>query len=317
MYGNQGNHRPHRGRFRWEHLALAVVCTALVIVGGREVIRLYRRTDFRDHRLRRTAPGVLQRTYHRACRGHGSAQPPAVLPTLAPSPSATAAPAVTDVPQMDKVSYPGNLDLKIHRRFKALRKENKDIIGWLSMNTLLDEPVMQRDETYYMDHDVLGKPNVNGALFLDSDISLKTRPYSLVIYGHNMKTGAMFGCLRNYENISFYHNHPFIALETIYEEGRYVIFAVGCVSTEPRSRHNVNFFALHSTDYLERKRVIDALISASVHSCAVDVRPEDQLLLLVTCTEKDSDRRMVAARRIREEDDEAQLKKLVEKTWKK
>ena len=34
MYGNQGNHRPHRGRFRWEHLALAVVCTALVIVGG-------------------------------------------------------------------------------------------------------------------------------------------------------------------------------------------------------------------------------------------------------------------------------------------
>ncbi len=72
------------------------------------------------------------------------------------------------------------------------------------MNTLLDEPVMQRDETYYMDHDLLGKPNVNGALFLDSGISLKTRPYSLVIYGHNMKTGAMFGCLRNYENLAFY-----------------------------------------------------------------------------------------------------------------
>ena len=317
MYGNQGNHRPHRGRFRWEHLALAVVCTALVIVGG---VKLFGYIGELISAI--TASGELRQVYYSEpttvpAAATEAPSPPAVLPTLAPSPSATAAPAVTDVPQLDKVSYPGNPDLKINRRFKALRKESKDIIGWLSMNTLLDEPVMQRDETYYMDHDVLGKPNVNGALFLDSDISLKTRPYSLVIYGHNMKTGAMFGCLRNYENISFYHNHPFIALETIYEEGRYVIFAVGCVSTEPRSRHHVDFFALHSTDYLERKRVIDALISASVHSCAVDVRPEDQLLLLVTCTEKDSDRRMVAARRIREEEDEAQLKKLVEKTWKK
>ena len=35
---------------------------------------------------------------------------------------------------------------------------------------LLDEPVVQRDETFYMNHDALGGKNVNGAIFLDSGI---------------------------------------------------------------------------------------------------------------------------------------------------
>lgn len=319
MYGNQGSHRPHHGRFRWDRLALAVLFVSLVIFGGVKLVGY-----IGDLLSTIAASKEMRQVYYdepipapAAATAAPDTPAPSVLPTLSPSPSATAAPAVTNIPQLKKVSYPGNPNLQINRRFKALRKENRDIVGWLTMTTLLDEPVMQRDETYYMDHDLLGKPNVNGALFLDSGISLKTRPYSLVIYGHNMKTGAMFGCLRNYENLAFYHNNPFIAFHSIYEEGEYVIFAAGCVSTEPRTRHYVDFIALNSTDYLERKGVIDTLIAASVHTCFVDVNPEDQLLILVTCTEKDGDRRMLAARRVRDGEDEAQLKKLVEKSWKK
>lgn len=43
----------------------------------------------------------------------------------------------------------------------------------------------------------------------------------------------------------------------------------------------------------------------------------DLLLPLVTCTEKGQDRRVVAARRIRDGEDEAALKKLVEKSRKR
>ena len=319
MYGNQGNYRPRRRRFRWGRLALAVLCVSLFIFGGVKLVgyigdllsTIAASRDMRQVYYSEPTPAPA------AVTAAPETPAPSVLPALSPSPSATPAPAVTNVPQLKKVSYPGNPNLQINRRFKALRKENRDIVGWLTMNTLLDEPVMQRDETYYMDHDILGKPNVNGALFLDSGISLKTRPYSLVIYGHNMKTGTMFGCLRNYENLAFYHNNPFISFHTIYEEGRYVIFAAGCVSTEPRTRHYVDFIALNSTDYLERKGVIDTLIAASVHSCFVDVNPEDQLLILVTCTEKDGDRRMLAARRVRDGENEAVLKKTVERSWKK
>ena len=44
---------------------------------------------------------------------------------------------------------------------------------------------------------------------------------------------------------------------------------------------------------------------------------EDQLLLLVTCVEKDEERRVVAARRIRDGEDEKELKKLAERSWKR
>ena len=190
-------------------------------------------------------------------------------------------------------------------------------MGWLTVNTLLDEPVVQRDETFYMTHDALGGKNVNGAIFLDSGISLATRPYALILYGHNMKSGAMFGCLRNFENIGFYRSNPFIRLDTLYEDGQYVIFAEGVVSTEPTALHYLDFFSLTSSRVQERQKAIAALLSASIHTCPIDVRPDDQLLLLVTCTEQDSDRRMVAARRVRDDESGAMLRALAQTSKRK
>ena len=242
-------------------------------------------------------------------------------PTLegmpAVTPAVTFAPTPSPIPRLPSMGYPNNPKLTVSSRFKALRKESKYIVGWLSIHRMLDEAVMQRDNVFYMDHDALGNQNVNGALFLDSGISLKTRPYTYIIYGHNMKSGAMFGSLRNYENSAFYHNDPFITFDTMYETGRYVIFAVGSVSTEEYGRNYVDFYALRSASIPERQAAIDALIAASVHTCTVDVVPEDQLLVLVTCVEKDEDRRVVVARRIRDGEDEAALKKLVEKSRKR
>ena len=132
-----------------------------------------------------------------------------------------------------------------------------------------------------------------------------------------MKTGAMFGCLRNFESASFYRKNPFITFDSLYEEGRYVVFAVGSVSTELYARHYMDFFALISTDIQKRQTAIDAFKAASVHTCTIDVQPEDQLLILVTCVEKDEERRVVAARRIRDGEDEKELKDLAERSQKR
>ena len=132
-----------------------------------------------------------------------------------------------------------------------------------------------------------------------------------------MKTGAMFGCLRNFENTSFYRKNPFITFDSLYEEGRYVIFAVGSVSAEMYSRHYVDFFSLTSSDVQKRQSAIDALKAASVHTCAIDVQAEEQQQLLVTCVGKDDERRVVAARRIRDGEDEKGLKKQVQRSRKR
>ena len=182
---------------------------------------------------------------------------PMDIPVLTPSP----------LPRLEVMAYPNNPNLTISNRFKSLRLESKYIIGWLNMGKLVDEPVMQRDDTFYLTHDAKGKENVNGAIFLEVSISIKTRPNTYILYGHNMKTGAMFGNLRNYENQSFYHTDPFITFDTMYEDGRYVIFAVGCISTEEYDRRYVDFHDLKTADREKRQAAIDALISASVFTC--------------------------------------------------
>jgi len=317
--------RRRRRRIRWRRLAsllgLIVVIFGLVklICYGIDLLS-----------ARRTAQAL--RTVYYAT--------PVVEPILTTdAPTFTPSPALTPIPTQDLTNlstqrttmqptqspilrlsskdYPDNPNLIVGSRFKALRKESKYIVGWLSINKMLDEAVVQRDNEYYLDHDAMGNTNVNGALFLDSTIELKVRPYTYIIYGHNMKSGAMFGNLRNYENPTFYHNDPFISFDTMYETGRYVIFAVSNISVGEEGRYYVDFYALRSANIAERHTAIETLIAASVHTCPIEVQADDQLLVLVTCVEKDEERRVVVARRIRPGENEAELKKLIEKTQKK
>ena len=228
-------------------------------------------------------------------------------------------PAAPEVRQtarkLQSIGYPGNPDLQISSRFQRLREKSGNIVGWLTISGTLDEPVARRDNDFYLDHNANGEPNINGAIFLDAAIGLDSRPYTYLLYGHNMKTGAMFGSLRNYENSAFYRKDPFITFDTMYEKGRFVVFAAGVVSTEESNDKYVDFYALKSRNIQGRQQAIDGLIGASVHSCEIDVELEDQLLVLITCVDKDEERRVVAARRIRDGESEAALKKQVKRSW--
>ena len=304
-------------RHRWKRLALIAVSAVLIVFGLAKLIGY----GMNWLSSRRTAE-TLRQAYQE--ESAPSVPPETAAPAASPVPSApaqtaaraTPAPTVSPVPRLALVPYPENPKLRISSRFKTLRNKNADIVGWLTIDDLLDEAVVQRDETYYMNHDALGKKNVNGAIFLDSSISLRTRPYSLILYGHNMKTGAMFGKLRNYENAAFYHKNPFISFDSLYERGRYVVFAVGSISTEQYDAGYLDFFALTSANAQERQAAINTLKAISVYSCTIDVQPDDQLLLLVTCVDNDDERRVVAARRVRDGENEKELKKVVERSRK-
>ena len=310
----KGRRRPTRfQRFHWERLALIVFSAALIVFG---LVKLIGYGS--DYTASRRTADTLRQAYREETPMEtvslaASPAPATPAPTIAP---ATPVPTASPVPRLEAAAYPNNPRLTVSSRFKALRKENKDIVGWLNIGDLLDEAVVQRDEVFYMDHDALCKKNVNGAIFLDSGISMKTRPYTLILYGHNMKTGAMFGKLRNYENAAFYHKNPFISFDSLYERGRYVVFAVGSISTEQYDAGYLDFFALTSANAQERQAAINTLKAISVYSCTIDVQPDDQLLLLVTCVDNDDERRVVAARRVRDGENEKELKKVVERSRK-
>ena len=238
---------------------------------------------------------------------------PVVTSTPSQTPQATATPSV----HLETLRYPGNYYANISSRFQKIRRQNKDIIGWLKIDDLIDEAVVQRDNEYYLDRDYRGYHNVNGAIFLDESCDLSTRPYTLMLYGHNMKTGAMFGGLRNYENLTYYKNNPFITFDTAYEDGQYVIFAVGTVSTRASSWQYVDFSRLCSSVISYREEALKALIRRSVFASGLEVSADDQLLLLITCVDDDAERRVVAARRIRPDETEEELNKIVKRTTRK
>ena len=197
------------------------------------------------------------------------------------------------------VHYSDNPDLRISERFLKLRRKGEYIIGWLGLDQV-EEAVVQKDNTFFLTHDALGKKNDNGAVFLDEHISLGTRPYTLILYGHNMKSGNMFGRLRRYEENEYFYKHQMITFDSMFEDGQYAVFAVMEMSTVPGTARWYDLWSLATDSRAARKEAIQKLENRSVVSSVLDVAADDQLLLLVTCVDEETDRLVVAARRLRE-----------------
>ena len=232
--------------------------------------------------------------------------PSAAAETEIPAQTEAAAP----VTPADRPDYPSALSdklpvaeypngYKLVSRIQKLRKKSKYIIGWITMDDL-DEPVVHKDNTYFLTHDATGSHNSNGAIFMDEGISLLTRPYTILLYGHNMKSGAMFGHLRKYEKYSYCSRHRVFQFDTLYEEGQYAIFAVETISLTPGKAGYLNLAEMQSSDRKIRQKSLQALRDHSLHSVMPDVNEEDQILLLITCVGDDDERLIVAARRLRD-----------------
>ena len=209
-------------------------------------------------------------------------------------------------------SYADNPTLRISSSFEKLRQQNKDIVGWLSIDGVLDEPVLQRDNDFYLTHDATGTENVTGALFLDENCNLRTVPNNTLIHGHNMKEGAMFGSLKKYKvkDAAFYKEHPYVTLNTLYEEGTYVIFAVTEINIRSDEHYYVPFWQyINFANESSFDAYIGKIREFSHFQTKVDVRPGDRLLTLATCSGSDENARLlISARMLRDGEDTIALK---------
>ena len=290
-------------------LILLVVCVAVAIFSGVKLI-----SYFGDLAREREASENLKAVYY--------AEPtptPEILVDAVLTPVATDTPVPTDTPEpapatptpvlyalptqpsrMKAVPYPNQgPNLQVLESFRRLKEMNPDIMGWVTITDVCDDAVVQKDNSKYLNHDYTGNENVNGALFLDMAVTLNTRPYTYLIYGHNMKTGAMFGRLLKYRDASWYRNHSFVTFNTQYEDGEYVIFSAAKIQVVGGNDF-VDLYGFLSDDPQERTAQIAQLKNLSFFSTGVDVQPEDQLLMLITCDGADDERFAVTARRLRD-----------------
>lgn len=241
----------------------------------------------------------------------------AEIETASPVPEAKAFPSASPVPEPEASPIPGTPAPESGKnsgilppvpypdgpaasdRFRRLRKKSEYIIGWIQFDDI-DEPVVQKDNTFFLNHDALGKKNSNGAIFLDSEIYLSTRPYTLILYGHNMKSGNMFGKLKKYKESAYFFRNRIITFDSLYEEGQYAVFSVMEMNTLPGTALWFDFWSLNSTRADVREKAIRTAEERSAVRSTLDVRADEQLLVLVTCLDGDTERLLVVARRLRE-----------------
>ena len=125
--------------------------------------------------------------------------------------------------------------------YQSLYNQNADIVGWLKIDdTVIDYPVMQTmdNEDYYLNYDFDKNKNINGSLILDTDsvagVGVMKNKYgngtapssNLIIHGHNMKSGMMFGGLKKYEEENYGIAHRIIYFDSLYEKREYELLAV-------------------------------------------------------------------------------------------
>ena len=308
FYPSRKRRRRIPARQKW---ALAgSVCLLLLCLGG---LTRYAVNAMRSARISRTFQELYASSEAEAAQRSPILRQFEVTFSKATGAGESAAP--TAPPQVS--SWPGNPGMAVSPALQKLRQRNRDIIGWLSIPDQLAQAVVQRDNTYYLKRDYLGYHNANGALFLEESISLKTRPDTYIIFGHNMKTGDMFGSLRLYENIGYYRKHALIDFNALYEEGQYVVFAIADVDTVQGMRRYVPFMQLPGMEEQARRECIQKLQAYSVIYSPVSVSAKDQLLLLVTCEGTEESRRVVAARRLRDGETAAALYATLENAQKR
>lgn len=340
VFENEGA-RKKRGLLPWVRILMLVVCAAVFVTCAWLLIDYYASVNrakqatagLRELYAQSAEPSAEQANATEAAPADTLAETTAELPSATPSPSqdeiavlapdlvetdAVAVPSAqpTETPVFSFAaqwpsSYSDNPLLLIADSFQKLRQQNKDIVGWLTIEEVLDEPVLQRDNAFYLTHDSTGAENVTGALFLDENCNLRKLTPNLLIHGHNMKEGAMFGSLKKYKvkDASFYKSHPYITFNTLYEEARYVIFAVAEVNIQPGAHYYLPFWRYLTFDSeTELNAYLNMLRTLSHFQTQVDVQPGDRLLTLATCTGDNKDTRLlVVARKLRDDEDSISL----------
>lgn len=161
-----------------------------------------------------------------------------------------------------------------------LKKRNSDVVGYLEIpDTTISYPVMQTKDNpnFYLTHDIDKNYSFYGTPYLSAYCDLK-KSDNLIIYGHNINGGRMFGALTQYKDENFYQKHKNIYFTTK-EKSKYEIFAV--ISVNKYSFPYWQFvMAQDETDYDE---FICKAKQYSIYDTGITPKYGDKLITLSTC----------------------------------
>lgn len=230
-----------------------------------------------------------------------------VSPTLSPA-FDTAEPETAEEPEIEQVRQ-----YEILPQYESLYAVNPNMIGWLRIDgTVIDYPVVQtpEDETEYLYLDFYGEENTNGTLIMDTDstVGVGTAEYdyedgvkpstNLIIHGHTMKSGEMFGNLALYEDADYGAEHSVICFDSLYESREYELIAAFYTQVYYPEDDVFKFYEFFQADTQDEFDYwYDNIKELSLYDTGVTAQFGDEFITLSCCSYQVEDGRFVVVGR--------------------
>ena len=172
-------------------------------------------------------------------------------------------------------------------KLAELYEQNPDLAGWLTIpGTVVDYPVMHtpEDGEKYIYANFEGKFNAAGSLFIEDGCSMEPESDNIIIYGHNMRNGSMFGTLMDYEKEAYWKEHTIISFSTLYEEREYEVIAAFYDRVYYQHENCFKFYQFINVE--DEEHFEEAMVyyrKKSLYDTGVEASYGDRLITLVTC----------------------------------
>ncbi len=204
--------------------------------------------------------------------------------------------------------YSGTKEVRVHLtdetietpdilpEYALVHQKNQRLIGWVKIDdTVVDYPVMQTvNNEYYLDHNFNQEEDRNGCIFMDYQCDVVRGCDNIILYGHHMKSGKMFGTLNKYSKKSYYEEHPVVQFDTIYEKGIYQVMYV--FRSKVYSEEDVTFKYyqfINAASEKEFNSAMNEMAALSLYDTGVTAVYGDKLLTLSTCDYQEKKGRFV------------------------
>ena len=180
--------------------------------------------------------------------------------------------------------------------FDALKKQNTDTVAWLKVNgTKIEYPIVKtNNNAYYLNHNFEKNYNGGGWPFADYKNYFDGSDKNIVIYGHNMKDGSMFGTLKNTLKTDWQNEESNLIITLITEDGtfKYKVFSTYRIENE-------EYYI--QTNFSDKENYISFLSTIKQRSNKYyneTLDENDQILTLSSCDSNNKYRIVLHAKKI-------------------
>ena len=198
--------------------------------------------------------------------------------------------------KLEKIKNDNSNNEKYIVDFKKLKSENSDVVAYIKVNnTNIEYPIVKTsNNNFYLNHSFDKSKNSRGWIFADYKNKFDNTDKNIVIYGHNMRDGSMFGSLKNILNEEWYNNTKNMNITFLTENGNYIYKVFSIYKIESEDYYIKTDF---STDN-EYQKFLNIIKERSIKNFDVKVKASDKILTLSTCANNNKYRVVLHAKKL-------------------